>query len=73
MEKTLIIVSSITYAIRGRDILTSNGYRAYIANTPGHLDKMGCSYSIAVTGNADLAEKILRENGIKVLGRIEQK
>lgn len=73
MEKNLIIVSSITYAIRGRDILSSNGYRAYITNTPGHLDKLGCSYSISVSGNADMAEKLLRDNGIKVLGRIEAK
>ena len=69
MKKQLIMVSSITYAIRGRELLRAKGYRAYIERTPGNLDTAGCGYSIYVNGDADAAEQILRDAGIKILGR----
>ena len=72
MNKTLLMVTSITYAIKARDILVAYGYRSYIETTPGHLDKVGCGYSVSVNGNADEAEEILVKNGIKVLGRVDK-
>ncbi|MBP5617767.1 MAG: DUF3343 domain-containing protein, partial [Clostridia bacterium] len=42
MSNHLILVSSITYAIKGRDLLRSHGYKAYIEKTPGKLDTHGC-------------------------------
>ena len=69
MKKQLIMVSSITYAIKGRELLRAKGYRAYIERTPGNLDTAGCGYSIYVNGYADAAEQILRDAGIKILGR----
>lgn len=72
MKKTLLMVSSVTYAIKARDLLTSHGYRSYIETTPGHLDKVGCGYSVSVTADADNAERLLIENGIKVLGRVDK-
>lgn len=71
MNKTLLMMSSITYAIKARDLLVSYGYRSYIETTPGHLDKVGCGYSVSVNGNADEAENILKANGIRVLGRVD--
>lgn len=69
MKKQLIMVSSITYAIKGRELLRAKGYRAYIERTPGNLDTAGCGYRIYVNGDADAAEQILRDAGIKILGR----
>ena len=69
MKKQLIMVSSITYAIKGRELLRAKGYRAYIERTPGNLDTAECGYSIYVNGDADAAEQILRDAGIKILGR----
>lgn len=69
MKKQLIMVSSITYAIKGRELLRAKGYRAYIERTPGNIDTAGCGYSIYVNGDADAAEQILRDAGIKILGR----
>lgn len=69
MSKQLIMVSSITYAIKGRDILRAKGFKAYIERTPGQLDRAGCGYSIYVNGDADTAEQLLRSEGIKILGR----
>ena len=71
MNKQLIMVSSITYAIKGRDILRQRGMKAYIERTPGGKDRAGCGYSIYVDSNTDMAEDILRQSGIKILGRAE--
>jgi len=67
MTDSYINVSSITYAIKGRDLLLSRGIRAYIERTPAHIDRMGCGYSIFVKGDAQRAEQILRNGGIKIL------
>lgn len=69
MKKQLIQVSSITYAIKGRDILKSKGIKAYVERTTGDLNQKGCGYSIFVKGDVDAAETILKNSGIKILGR----
>ena len=33
-EKPLIVVSSVTYALKGRDVLFSHGIRAYVERLP---------------------------------------
>ena len=70
MEKKLIMVSSVTYAIKGRDLLRSHGIKAYIERTPNASDRVGCGYSIAVSGNVKTAIEILKSAGIKVLGTV---
>ena len=45
------MVSSITHAIRGRDLLKQKGFKASIQKTPGGLDTAGCGYSIFVDKN----------------------
>ena len=68
MGKELIMVTSITFAIKGRDLLRNSGIRAYIERTPNSYDHAGCGYSIYVPENAGYAAKILERAGIKVLG-----
>lgn len=68
MDKQLIMVGSITYALKGRDLLRSMGYVAYVERTPSHLDRMGCGYSIYVQGDVQKASSILSANQIPVLG-----
>lgn len=65
---SLIMVSSITHAIRGRNLLKKRGFRATIEKTPGNLDTAGCGYSIAVGDRLDAALKIVTSAGIKVIG-----
>ncbi len=62
------MVSSITHAIRGRDLLKQKGFKASIQKTPGGLDTAGCGYSIYVDNNIDSAQKIVSAAGIKILG-----
>ena len=69
MNNPLIMVGSVTYAIKGRDLLRRMGYRASMERTPAHLNRVGCGYSITVEDlDAIKASRILEENGIKVYG-----
>lgn len=72
MGQHLIMVNSITYAIKGRDLLRNNGFKAYIEKTPGNLDTHGCGYSIIVYSRLDKAVSLLKDNGIKILGTTER-
>ena len=72
MNRQLIMVSSITYAMKGRDLLRSKGMKAYIERTPGHMDRVGCGYSIYVNGDINRAEAILRDGNIKIIGLSEE-
>ena len=69
MNQERILVSSVTYAIKGRDLLRSMGFKAYIERSKGQLEHSGCGYSIYVSDEVEHAEQILRDHHIKVLGR----
>ena len=69
MGKPLIMLSSITYAMKSRDILFKHGIKSYVERT--QLAN-GCGYSIYVPDKTDEAEKILVDLGIKVYGRLER-
>lgn len=68
MGKPLILVSSVTYAMKSRDILTQRGFKAYVERIPPSAGT-GCGYGVYVPQGADEAEAVLRENHIKILGR----
>ena len=71
MGKPLIVVSSVTYAMKGRDILFRHGIRGYVERVH-RTEETGCGYGIYVPEGAGAAERILRENHIRVLRRMEQ-
>lgn len=72
MGMPAIMVSSVTYALRGQKILASYGIKAKIQRT-AKTEKNGCGYSIAVTDDqAQQAEDILIRHGIKVIGHTER-
>ncbi len=66
MKQERILVGSITYAIKGRDLLRSMGYSAYIERSKGQLEH-GCGYSIYVTYDTEGAKRILEKYHIKTL------
>ena len=72
MEKPLIMVSSVTYAMKGKQLLNNAGIRCEIERTPKRDISNGCGYSLYVPKNTDEAEKILKENNIKIIGRAER-
>lgn len=69
MDNSLIMVSSITYAIKGKDLLNKSGFKADIVRTPRRHNVTGCGYSIFVKDRTDEAESYLKEYGIPILGR----
>ncbi len=66
MGKYMIVTGTITYAIRGRDILRKHGYHANIEKTKSNLNH-GCGYSISVSGNIEEIKGILISASIKIL------
>ena len=66
MGKPLIMVSSVTYAMKGRQLLSRYGIRSDIVRTPSHIRGSSCGYSLYE------AQRILEEAGIRVAGRMER-
>lgn len=72
MKKELILVPSVTYAMKAKSILDQYQIRSYIQRTPKHTTVKSCGYCLFVPNRTDEAEKLLREKGIRVLGRAER-
>ena len=70
-EKPLIVVSSVTYALKGRDLLFARGIKAYVERLPRTREN-GCGYGLYVPRRIEEAERILREAGVKVFYRTER-
>lgn len=70
MGKPLLVVSSVTYAMKGRELLFRHGIRGYVERIP-KTQETGCGYGIYVPQGADAAERILMENHVRVLRRME--
>ena len=69
MERPLIMMTSITYAMRGRDLLQRYGISSTVVRTPKNTRRQGCGYSLYVPSKTDEAEQLLRKNCIKITGR----
>ena len=72
MDRPLILMSSITNAMKGRDILKSHGIRCEIERMPKNLSRKGCGYCLYVPERTDEAERLLAASGIKTGGRAER-
>ncbi len=66
MKKYVITTGTVTYAIKGRDLLRKNGYNVKIERISSGKSA-GCGYSIILTGDIEGAEELLRQSGIKFL------
>lgn len=68
MQRHIISVSSITYAIKGRDLLRKQGFRSYIERkTNNNSTAVGCGYVIVADGNLKNIVSVLNNAGIKIL------
>lgn len=68
MGKAAVKVGSVTYAARGKDILTKNGFRVYITRDTNPGKGEGCGYLLCVEGDCPNAVTLLKKNGVKVYG-----
>ena len=66
MKKELILVPSVTYAMKAKSI------RSYIQRTPKNTGIKSCGYCLFVPNETDRAEQLLRKKGVRILGRAER-
>lgn len=67
MQRHIISVSSITYAIKGRDLLRKQGFKAYIERKTNQSGNAGCGYVIVAEGNRQMITGALMNSGVKIL------
>ena len=72
MTKQLILLPSVTYAMKAKEILYQHHIRAYIQRTPKNSGIKSCGYCLFVPTDPDKAEDILRRKGIRISGRAER-
>ena len=67
MKRYAITTGTVTYAIKGRDLLRKNGFKTKIERRTTELSSAGCGYSVVFEGDLQKAEKLLNEAGVKIL------
>lgn len=65
----LIRLSSVTQAMKARDILKTNGITSKIHRIPAQKGQASCSYGLLINKDIKKAVEVLKENDIKILGR----
>ena len=71
MSKKGIKVGSLTYAMKGRDILQKNGYKAYLTRNPHPQEDEGCGYVVYVNNMDSKVFDILRRHNIIIKGTVD--
>lgn len=69
MNNELILLPSVTYAMKAKSILDKYKIRSYIQRTPRNTPIKSCGYCLFVPEKTDDAEQILRKSGVRMLGR----
>ncbi len=67
MQRHIISVTSITYAIKGRDLLRKQGIKAFVERKTNSDGNSGCGYVIVADGNKTKITNSLLQSGIKIL------
>lgn len=66
MKRYIIATGTVTYAIKGKELLRKKGFKVNVERITGKA-ALVCGYAIILYGNIVEAEKLLRENGVKIL------
>ncbi len=66
MREYIITTGTITYALKGRDLLRKNGIKARVERITSGKGSSGCGYAI-ISNDRDRAEEILRKGSIKII------
>lgn len=72
--KRVIVLSSITYALKAQDLLKTNGIYSKITRSKAVKSVRGCGYGIGIDQTVgEKAEKLLIDSGIPIVGSIDEK
>lgn len=72
MNKPFFVVPSITYAMKGRNLLLHHGIRSSVERSRKKLGSSGCGYGIYVPDRTEEAEALLRRYGVRIVERTER-
>ena len=67
MKRYVISVGTVTFALKGRELLRKAGKKAWVEKIASNGKSNGCGYAIVVEGDIKTAQQILKSNGIKIL------
>ena len=68
MNKVLIRLTSVTYAIRAQKLLEQRGIRSVIKKITRSLQVSGCGYGIEINASdSETAEQIIIAGGIRII------
>lgn len=70
MNKLIIKVGSVTFALKAKDILQNRGIKSQIKKTANPSKGEGCGYSVVVPDGTDSVVGILRLSGIEILDTV---
>ncbi len=65
MNKAIVKFSSVTYAMKARVVVESNGGKAFIKRNTKMTNKEGCGYSLVIQGNISKLLNLLDLNRVK--------
>ena len=66
MRKIMIVTPSVTYALKGRDILRRQGFSARVERR-NRQNGGGCGYGIVTDGDVSKVERALRGASVKII------
>lgn len=72
MIRYFIITGTVTYAIKGRNVLRHSGYFAEVSRVTDTTANVGCGYGVLTDCTPETARGLFGRNGIKYLGAKEQ-
>jgi hypothetical protein len=67
MTRYKVITGTITYAIKGRDVLRKNGFKAELIRTVNAAGSVGCGYGISTNCDEETIIDLFNRYGIKYL------
>lgn len=67
MTRYKVITGTITYAIKGRDVLRRNGFNAELIRTVNAAGNVGCGYGISTNCEKETIIELFNRYGIKLL------
>lgn len=71
LNKHVIRLTSVTYAIRAQRLLQQRGIRCYVKKLVKSMHIHGCGYGVEIIGNLDMAVQIISQAGIHIIEIVE--
>lgn len=73
LNYNVLVLSTITYAMKGRDILRKQGITSYVERVSMVKEGQSCGYGLYIPEKIEDAEEILAKYNIKVIERTVRK